>query len=193
VFGVGCRSTTHGSVAHRSVGADRQHFSASPPSGRPGPGSGSGSVRDLTPHHRTARARCTHVPLGVHGRTRRVDTAPGRRPPGIPPVATDDADARRSCSSDAVMRASSKTPSGKTLRACATTPASENHCTCHFPGVVDQRMPSRPDPQWCGRISGTRMGLPLDDRNGDTPGSNVRFHPVAVQHRVRFSPPPGTA
>ena len=192
MFGVGCRSRTHRSVAYRSVGADRQHFSASPPPGRPGRVSGSGPVRDLTPHHRTARARCTHAPLGFHGPTGRVDTAPGRRPPGIPaPVATDDADARRSCSSDA-LRASSRTPSGKTLRACATTPASENHhCICHVPAVVDQRLSSRPDPNGAGASVGTRMGHATGCPEWGHPGSNVRFHPVAVQRRVRFPHRPG--
>ena len=62
MFGVGCRSTTH-----RSVGADRQHISASPPPGRPGPASGSGPVRDLTPHHRPAPGRSARVPHGFHG------------------------------------------------------------------------------------------------------------------------------
>ena len=49
MFGVGCRSRTHRTVAHRSGGAGRQHISASPPPGRPGQGRGSGPVRDLTP------------------------------------------------------------------------------------------------------------------------------------------------
>jgi len=182
VFGVGCRSTTHRSVAHRSVGADRQHFSASPPPGRPGPGSGAGPVRDLTPHHRTAGHGATHGPRAFRGPTRRVDTAP---------VATDDADARRSCSSDAHAGQLEDT-FRQELRACATTPASENHCTCHFPAVVDERMPSRPDPQRCRRNRWAHeWGTPRDDRIGTPPGSNVRFHLVAVQRRVRFSPPPG--
>ena len=134
-------------------------------------------VRCGTSHRTTERHGhgARKLPLGSTGRPAALTPHPGGARPGSPypwPRTTlTHADRARQM----LMRASSKTPSGKTLRACATTPASENHCTCHFPAVVDQPMASRPDPNGAGAPVGTRMGTPREDRNGDTPGRTFDF------------------
>ena len=174
------RSPTGRSVRTDSTSAPAHHRDV--PAGCPV------RVRCGTSHRTTDRpGHAAHaLPWGSTARPAALTPHPGgaRRgsPHPWPRTTLTHADRARQM----LMRASSKTPSGKTLRACATTPASENHCTCHFPAVVDQRMPSRPDPNGAGASVGTRMGHATGCPEWGHPGSNVRFHPVAVQRRVRF-------